>query len=43
MLYMFLEHPTKNGFTRFNHDVNTITNEENENEVHPYEEDEDID
>ena len=43
MLYMFLEHPTKNGYTRFNHDVNTITNEENENEVHPYEEDEDID
>ena len=43
MLYMFLEHPTKNGFTRFNHDVNTINNEEDENEVHPYEEDEDID
>ena len=43
MLYMFLEHPTKNGYTRFNHDVNTINNEEDENEVHPYEEDEDID
>lgn len=43
MLYMFLDKPTKNKYTRFNHDVNTLDNEENEDEVHPYEENEDID
>ena len=45
LVTLFLNNsPTKNGKKRFSHDVETLTNDNNnEEEVHPYEENEDID
>ena len=44
MITLFLNNnPTKNGFKRFSTDVETIENEQNEEEVHPYEDNEDYD
>jgi len=44
MITLFLNNnPTKNGFKRFSTDVETAENEDNEEEVHPYEENEDYD
>jgi len=43
MITLFLNNnPTKNGAKRFAYDVETIENEPNEEEVHPYEENEDF-
>lgn len=43
MVTLFLNNsPTKNGAKRFAYDVETIENEPNEEEVHPYEENEDF-
>ena len=44
MITLFINNnPTKNGAKRFGINVETIENEPNEEEVHPYEENEDID
>ena len=44
MITLFLNNnPTKNGAKRFGYDVETIENEPKEEEVHPYEENEDYD
>tara|TARA_B000000557_G_C20710781_1_gene415798 strand:- start:5 stop:946 length:942 start_codon:yes stop_codon:yes gene_type:complete len=44
MITLFLNNnPTKNGYKRFSIDVETIENEDNDEEVHPYEENEDYD
>ncbi len=44
MISLFINNsPTKNGAKRFGINVETIENEPNEEEVHPYEENEDID
>ena len=44
MITLFINNnPTKNGAKRFGYNVETIENEPNEEEVHPYEENEDID